>query len=403
MGGVGTRRWAKFSKYLARKDYKVHVVTLQYPFHDENSWAADVTDPRIIVHRLPCHVPLWMIKRENRMFLETWGSMIFKRIFRSSAIDIADGWEKFCVPYALNLIKQENIRNVIVTGPPSSLHFAGALLKKENPGIHLIQDYRDPWNTDRDYQLGQGLKSTMAKERSLRMEKEALQAADRVVVVTRDMEKQLKELHPSITDRVSTIHNGFDPDETMRNHSNPAPTFSLLYSGILGTDRALRPRALELLANAIDSLNDAFIRENLTIHVTSDIDLDFFSFSPIFETIKKNFRFHPFINPSRIPSLVHEHTYCLSINAEVDSHAFGSKVFDYMAQGKKIFLISNEGDLSDVLKSKGLFTATYDLESVKQQLIRLKEDFLAGGYKTPLDYSEFELPRLVERFETVLI
>ena len=48
-------------------------------------------------------------------------------------------------------LAEKKIEAVVFTGPPSSVHSIGIYVKRKNPSLRIIQDYRDPWNTDRDY------------------------------------------------------------------------------------------------------------------------------------------------------------------------------------------------------------------------------------------------------------
>ena len=48
---------------------------------------------------------------------------------------------------ATELIKEEKIRNVIITGNPFECFHFGYELKKKFPSINWIADYRDDWTT----------------------------------------------------------------------------------------------------------------------------------------------------------------------------------------------------------------------------------------------------------------
>jgi hypothetical protein len=78
MGGIGTRRWAKFSKYLARKGYKVHILTINYPYIDKMNWYKDIADEKkIIIHRVkPCY-PLALLKEYNSKYASFFKSVFY--------------------------------------------------------------------------------------------------------------------------------------------------------------------------------------------------------------------------------------------------------------------------------------------------------------------------------------
>ena len=55
--GVGGRRWAKFSRELAKRDYEVFVVATQNPFKTESQWMEDIRHDRIHVEYIPMGFP----------------------------------------------------------------------------------------------------------------------------------------------------------------------------------------------------------------------------------------------------------------------------------------------------------------------------------------------------------
>ena len=54
---MGSRRWAKFAKYLARDGYKLHVVTIKYAGYDIINWTKDINDENIVIHRIRAGIP----------------------------------------------------------------------------------------------------------------------------------------------------------------------------------------------------------------------------------------------------------------------------------------------------------------------------------------------------------
>lgn len=402
MGGVGARRWAKFAKYLARNGYLVHVITCHYPYHDAISWYKDVQHENILVHRINTGYPSWLLQSHSgvrRKIASLISIVLSKTLYY---LDVAQRWGSKLIPYANRLIREEGIRNVIVSGPPSSLHYTATYLKIENPCINLIQDYRDPWNSDRDYEYGKILPFFMQKERSAFMEMFAVLHASKIIVVSNDMKNQLESLYSSFAPDIVTLHNGYDPDDYSVEAAMPAKLpFSLIYTGGLGGGRGGRACAIELLARAIEATEDQYIKQNLMVDIYSDLRLEHYGYSTCFSTIKENFRFHDLVPPGEVVSLISRHSCCLSINAPTDAHAFGTKIFDYMALGKAIFHVSNGGELFDILQTNNHYVAKYDLEGITAALRRYKQDYLSGNI--PLSSSpEFNLRTVTKKLEKLL-
>ncbi|OVE76656.1 hypothetical protein BVX98_05040 [bacterium F11] len=404
MGGVGSRRWAKFSKFLANKGIESHVVTIEYSCIDKLNWSNDVDLPQIHVHRLKPEIPPCFLKVDAWSFSLRLFWFLYRKLFRRKCLDVADGWEKRAIPLCHQLIQKEGIRNVIFTGPPHSVNYMGTILKKENPSINVIQDYRDPWNSSRFFAYPSAIKSLSLKKRSLEMEAAVMEQADKVITVTRDMEANLVKEYPQYKAKVMTIHNGFDPDDYVNGKSPEAlpREFNLIYAGIIGQSLEHRGKALERLAEAIDQLNDDFFRKNLRINIYSDVSIDLFGDSPYFDIFSKVFNFHGFVSPAELSIILQQHAYCLSINAPKDPHAFGTKIFDYMAIKKRIFLISNGGELAGLLKENNQFVASYDTDSIKEQLLLMKKDFISP-HAEKVDYSQFNLSHLTQKLESTFL
>ena len=194
MGGIGTRRWAKFAKYLAKDGYRVHILTINYNKIDNVNWLHDVEgNENIIIHRVNSGYPLWLMTLSSNRYLEWFQkvlNVILKRTF--FYMDVAQNWAKYMLPEAKKIIKDNGIKNVIVTSPPHSIAYYASYLKIDLPHIQLIQDFRDNWNDDVPYEYPQTLKFFWQKEKSAYMEWFVVKYSDIIMNVTQD-----------ITDRVA--------------------------------------------------------------------------------------------------------------------------------------------------------------------------------------------------------
>lgn len=401
MGGVGSRRWAKFSKLLARRGYEVEVITTKYPYVDKVNWSYDVEHPNISVHHIKAGIASTLLK-ESKSNIERIVGYIFNRLFKPLFyyLDSGQRWHKYLIPYARHLIRQKKIRNVIVTGPPSSVHYFASFLKIENPLINLIQDFRDTWNDDIDYEYKTSLRFFWQKERSAMMEDFAFFHADKIIFVTKDIETRYSKQYPIFQDKFAVVYNGYDRDDlrhSMSKVSNANGSFSLVYAGNLGLGRE---KAIPLLAEAIDLQDDDYVSD-LRINIFSNIRLKDFEDHPSYQSIRRHVSFQDPVDPQQISEIISSHSYGLSINSEIYPYAFGTKVFDYMGAGKKILLISNGGELYDYLKRKGSFAAKYCVSEIASELKKMKMDYLKSGNPVN-EYPEFDLETLTDKIESLL-
>jgi len=111
------------------------------------------------------------------------------------------------VNQAISLIKQYDIKNVIVSSPPHSTQVIGLKLKQRmGDQIRLIVDYRDSWNNIGIFRK----KNWILRKLSERLEKKVLAAADKFTYQSPPVLKKINERFMNITDKSLLVMNGFD-------------------------------------------------------------------------------------------------------------------------------------------------------------------------------------------------
>ena len=400
MGGIGTRRWVKFSKYLAQRGYAVHVLTSQYHYVDKNSWTHDLNNENIHIHTFKSKYPSWMLraskgKLEGRF--KRYGNFILKKTL--FPLDIAQHDAKAILKQAKKIIQEHYIGNIVASGHPVSVNYISTYLKIDDPHLNLIQDYRDNWNDLNIYGFGnkEGFAFFRQKERSAYKEFFTLYYSDTILNVSADLTRQLQAKHTSLKDKLFTLTNGYDKDD-FQGIKTKINGFSMIYTGSLFNQRI---DALKLLMDAILDLDDSFINKHFKLTLYTNYNADRLE-NKYNSLINKQICFKPFISPKEVIEEIAEHYCTLSINSKFASYAFGTKIFDYMALQKKIVHISEGGTLFDLLQKKGQYVCRYDRELVKEVLITLKEDYLSQTNTGNIDYSEFSLDSITTQFEKTL-
>lgn len=409
MGGIGSRRWAKFSKYLARSGCKVHVITADYPWRDEVNWAADIENVSgISVTRLRTGYPQQFLRPPtgNRVY-DSW-TKIRRRIFhaiyrRRLVVDYASLWANTLVPFAIRYIREQNIQNVVFTGPPSSLHLIGAVLKSDVPSIRLIQDYRDPWNNVHDYSF-RALQNVARKGEMLYQEALALQAADHIVVVTEQMSLELTSLFGIAKKKIAVIPNGFDPEDylgTQECRKIHDEKIRLCYMGLFGSDVNGRLAGLQLLADAIETL-PCEERRRFELHLYSELQPGYFA-SAASAVLRTQTTCHHMVSPTRVADIVANIDVGVAINRREDGYAIGTKVFEYMGAGKAILQITPPGEVATMLANAGQYVSGYHSNEAVTVIRKIAAAFTGvAGAAEKIDYSMFDVATLTERYMDIL-
>lgn len=399
MGGIGTRRWAKFAKYLAKEGYKVHVITIDNTKVGTVNWFHDIKENQnILIHRIKAAYPIWLLNTSSNRYI-AFIKRLLNFILRKTLfdIDIAQNWAKYMLPAAKKIITEHNIHNIIVTSAPHSVSYISTYLKIDLPHINLIQDFRDSWNDDYHYDYPKRLSFFYQKEKSAYMEWFVITHSDFIVNVSQDITNKLKNKYKHFEQKLLTIHNGFDRDD-IKNialaEQKSNDNISILYAGELGFGRI---NAIKLMMDVLLSSKD--LSDKITIHIYSSFNKKELEhkYAPLLDKVVF---FHSLIPSSKIFDKISENNYCLSINAPIYPYAFGTKVFDYMMLNKKIIHISGDGELSKLMISFNQFSVDYDLEKIKDMLYRLVPQ---SNSNTFLAYEKFNIENLTKAFERLFI
>jgi hypothetical protein len=400
MGGIGTRRWVKFAKYLNKLDYKVHILTAEYNYEDKTNWLHDING-NINIYYFKSKYPLWLLSESSNRIVKQfkrYSNFILNKLF--FYLDIAQYDSKNIITKAKEIIAENKVLNVVATGHPVSINYISTYLKIDNPNINLIQDFRDNWNDLSNYHYPNGLKFFWQKESSVYKEFITTYYSDAIINVSDDLTNMMKNKYKAISDKFITITNGYDVDDFKDECKNENNNFNIIYTGSLYNKRI---EAVNLILDAIIELNDEFINENLKIILYTNFDIKKLDIK-YSNLVNKNIYFKSFVNPIEINSLISNFRYCLSINSSFASYAFGTKIFDYMALNKKILHISNGGSLYKLLESRNQFVSNYNLIRMKEILLNIKNDYLDEHKEKKIsDFSEFSLDKLTLKLEKYFI
>jgi len=217
-GGPGVQRWLKFVKYLPEFGIEPIVYIPEnpsYPIIDE-SFVNGIPDG-ISIYKYPIREPYGLAKifsskkakRISSGIIQTKNQSLVEKIMlwvRGNFFipDARKNWVKPSVRFLRHIIEKENIKTIITTGPPHSVHLIGHQLK-EQIGVKWIADFRDPWTSIGYHKKLRLTEKSQKKHKDL--ERLVLNSADGIVTTS----KTTKEEFMRITNKpVSVITNGHD-------------------------------------------------------------------------------------------------------------------------------------------------------------------------------------------------
>lgn len=264
-GGAGVQRWLKFCKYLPQFGVNPIVITVNeeqasYPVLD-HSFAHDIAEELKVIKTSsfePLNFYQKLSGRKQVPFAgfanetnENWKHEVSRFIRGNFFIpDARRGWNKYALKAAVKLIEQQKIRNIVTTSPPHSTQLIGLKIK-EKYNVNWIADLRDPW-TD-IYYYNKMNHTAMAKKLDASYEKQVLERADKIIVVSEFIKKLFVQKSQHINpDKVYVIPNGYDEDDfNVQLPQTNKEKILIAYNGTLTNDYPIAPfiTALKMVLN----------------------------------------------------------------------------------------------------------------------------------------------------------
>ncbi|QLG47124.1 glycosyltransferase family 4 protein [Costertonia aggregata] len=408
-GGPGVQRWLNFVKYL--KDFGIEPIVYvpenpNYPIIDES--LSKQIPKGITIVRQPIFEPYGLarlfspkktkrissgiIQTKNQSFIEK--SMLWVR----GNLFIPDArkyWIKPSVNYLSDFIAKENIKTIITTGPPHSVHLIGQHLKKQLE-VKWITDFRDPW-TSIGYHKKLKLTKASQKKHKL-LEHLVLNKADKIVVTSQTTKSEFQEITRK---PITVITNGYDTDYNGGAFLDESFTISHIGSLLTGRNPENLWRALSELA-----------RENAVFR--TDLQLEFMGVTSqdVLDTLSK-YELAPYLKlrgyGSHAEALRKQRSSQILLLVEIDSHEtkgiIPGKLFEYMAAKRPILALGPKGwEVSDILAETqtGVFFDYSSHTELKKLLLdwydQFKKNQLKVNSKGIDTYSRRQLTKKLTEF-----
>jgi hypothetical protein len=414
-GGSGVQRWLKFVKYLTKMGWEPYVYTPENPSFtiQDTSLQKDVPES-VEVLKLPIWEPYDLFFKIARFFgghsgkptdmIATGKKSFFQKVssFIRGNFFIPDArvfWVRPSVTFLHDFLKANQIKKIITTGPPHSMHLIGLALKKKDPSLRWIADFRDPWS---EWDLLDTLSLTKwARKRHRALEKKVLTIADEVITIAPFHVARLEALSGR---KVQLITNGFDEDDFAGIVHKKTSRFTIRHVGVV--DELRDPRPVMEAVKALCLENQEFAN-SLLIEFIGNVNSAFKNYVASDEQLNKVTRFVDQIPHTELLKLYGETDLQLLVLAHtaIAPGNLPGKFFEYLASGNPILAIGpTVGDANVILQSigVGLVFGRNDIKGIKLNLDRFycywKNDFIYH-FK---EISSFSRKRLTEQLVVLI-
>ncbi len=375
-GGSGVQRWLKFVKYLQEFSIEPVVYTVDNANYlkEDNSLEKEIPD-HIKILKQPIWEPtdllFWKKKKTSKSGISNLSKGGILSFIRGNFFipDPKIFWIKPSVNFLQKYIKENNIKTIISTGPPHSMHLIAYKLKQKN-NLKWIADFRDPWSDlyyHKDFN-----QLSFAKKRNKKLENIVLQNADCVLTVSNTLKKALSK-HAK---RVEVITNGFDDEVESLKPILLDTEFSISYVGLL--PQQSNPKVFFNILCEICSKNTTF-KNDLKLNFIGDIS----------DEVKTEIRKNNLIENSCFVGYVHHQKaieyqkkaqvlLLLIPNVKKSEGILTGKLFEYLTANRPILALApTQGDLSKVLEdtNSGVVINFDDKEKLKTKILELYQQY----------------------------
>lgn len=378
--GIGGRRWAKFSKYLTRNGFIVHVLTSENEQEEISPWLSDVIgNSKIVIHTVPDNYPSILnqtpktisekIRYRYSLFLQkigTKGTPYDKTILNRNL------WLK----KAEEIIEKQKIDTIVASGAPFSLNFFAVLLKKKFPKIKVLNDFRDPWTWGSSYGFA-GLHNDRLNF-ELTMEGQVMKYSDVVLVPAADMMKNLQSRYPDFAKKICLLPHGYDEDEMPKEFSKPKRK-GIIFSGTM-----------------YEGLDEHITILCRTLKQNPEMEIDFFVPNVKYQELVNSFqigtqvRFHSLLSSANYLAELSGKKYYLSLYPDKYKNFISTKFYEIIRMRVPIILVGENGELSEFIVKNGLGIHLFpnQMESILNDGI-LKD--LTEKYNNYFDFSQYDI------------
>ena len=380
-GGSGVQRWLKFVKYIPQFGWEPYVFTPENPSFSirDESLLKDVPAEAEII-RFPIWEPYGSFSKLSGAldrkksglptdFVSTKNTSLFQKVstFIRANFFIPDPrifWVRPSAKFLHDFLRDNNIKTIITTGPPHSVHLIGYRLKKKNPSLRWLADFRDPWS---EWGLLDSLNvSVLVRNIHRRLEAKVLRHADRIITITPFYVRRFETLAER---KVELLTNGYDEDDFKSLVIQPTEKFIIRHVGIV--NEKCDPRPFMLAIQNLIKVNPDF-KSKVQIDFVGEVHSHFKDFVLTLPDLSPLTTFTSSVPHEQLISLYGKSSLLLLIlTGYKDAEGYmPGKLFEYLATGLPVVGTGPAaGDAARLLSASG---AGEMIEGVNDERIRVK-------------------------------
>ncbi|HTE33473.1 MAG TPA: hypothetical protein VK666_23990, partial [Chryseolinea sp.] len=279
-------------------------------------------------------------------------------------------WVRPATAFLQQYLERNEINTIITTGPPHSMHLIGYRLKRKNPKLTWIADFRDPWS-EWGF-LDSLMVGGFARNAHRRLEGKVLKTADKVITITPFYVRQFEALSGR---KVTLLTNGYDESDFSAIRIVPTKKFIIRHVGTV--NEKCDPRPFMMAVEELAASNNIF-KDNVEVNFVGEVHPQFKAF---IQDSQQRTQLTTFTPPVAHLDLIHlygsSNILVLVLTGYKDAEGYmPGKLFEYLATRLPIVATGPEdGDAARLLRhiGRGKMIEGSKTAEIKQILLELFE------------------------------
>lgn len=389
---VGALRAHAIAKHIDKKKYNVTVITCNpaKDSEDINVQESEFYNDTIKLIKIGNYVGgiVGQAKSKDRRDVNI-KSIIKSAIYKPTKIFIYPDKGMFWYYSVINYLRKnknilKNTDIILSTSPLITTHNIARYIKKVNPKIKWVADFRDFYYLN-NLTDGKSLKYIFHK----RLEAKFIKEADSLVFVTETMLESYQKCYIEHKDKMQCIYNGFNKDDFLYSGDQPLEgKFSLFYAGSFYNGLRSPLTLLQLLDKAFE--NKILSKEEVSIKIAGNIDDKMMATIESYES-SYCVDYLGFVSRNEALNHMYNSTFLWLIVANIKSHyqTVPAKLFEYIAARRPIInfspVISESSKIIDKNDLGCNFdTLSFNLDESYVNFESLIKKYRAGDFTQPL-------------------